>query len=298
MSGGGSGGSGTQKYEWNEALAGPWKDVLSLASNLHGKEQQQYPYQRIADINGDQQSAMNSIRTLTDQGGTPEAMAANRQLYDTSNGSYLNANPYASASNPYTGFGTQFNQVLQGGLEDIGNQYKNSTAADTTRMFNMAGAFGGSAHQNAVANNEGALAKQMGQYTAGMTNDQFNRSAGLEESALNRGASAFEGERGRMMGAVPGAQNTQNMFLQGANARMGVGDINRSYDQDQLNQYYNDWQTQQQYPYTQLDYLTGILSRAQGGVAPNVTTQQSGYAASPYSQILGAGLLGYGALSK
>jgi hypothetical protein len=65
-----------------------------------------------------------------------------------------------------------------------------------------------------------------------------------------------------------------------------------------MNQYYNDWQTQQQYPYTQLDYLTGILSRAQGGVAPNVTTQQSGYAASPYSQILGAGLLGYGALSK
>jgi hypothetical protein len=267
---------------------------LNDANAIQHQGYQPYQYQRIADINPDQQSAMNSIRQFTDQGGTPEAMAANRQLYDTSNGSYLNANPYASASNPYSGFGSQFNTVLNNGLEDIRNQYQQGTAADTTRMFNMAGAFGGSAHQNAMANNESALAKQMGNYTAGMQNDQFNRSAGLQESALNRGSGAFEDERNRMMGAVPGAQNTQNMFLQGANARMGVGDINRSYDQDQLNQYYNDWQAQQNYPQSQLDYYTGILSRAQGGMSPNSTTTQSGYAASPYSQVLGAGLAAYG----
>jgi hypothetical protein len=43
-----------------------------------------------------------------------------------------------------------------------------------------------------------------------------------------------------------------------------------------------------------LDYLTGIMSRAQGGVSPNSSFTQSGYTASPYSQIIGAGLLGYG----
>jgi hypothetical protein len=99
-----------------------------------------------------------------------------------------------------------------------------------------------------------------------------------------------------MVGSVGAGQNAQNLALQGANARMGIGDIQRGYGQDQLNQYYNDWQEQQQYPYKQLDMYSGLLGRAQGGVSPNVTTTQSGYAASPYSQILGAGLLGYGML--
>jgi hypothetical protein len=86
----------------------------------------------------------------------------------------------------------------------------------------------------------------------------------------------------------------QQNFFQGLNQLMGLGDVQRGYQQDQYNQAYNDFQTQQQYPYTQLDYLTGLLGRAQGGVSPNVTTTSSGYQASPYSQILGAGLLGYG----
>jgi hypothetical protein len=294
VSGGGSGGSGTQKYEWNDQMKQPWMDVLKNATDLHGQAYNPYPYQRIAGMNSDQTDAMDFIRNFTDTGGMPVTQAANQQTQDTLEGNYLDSNPYASASNPYSGFGSQFNTVLQGGLGDIADAYKNGTSAETTRLMNNAGVFGGSAHQNAVANNEGALAKQMGQYVAGMTNDQYNRSAGLAESGLQRGASAYEGERGRMVGSVGAGQNAQNLALQGANARMGIGDIQRGFSQDQLNQYYNDWQTQQQYPYQQLDYLSGILGRAQGGVSPNVTSTQSGYAASPYSQILGAGLLGYG----
>ena len=298
MSFGGGGPSGETTYKWNDDMAGPWRDVLKLGSDLHGRDYTPYPYQRIAGINNDQQASMNVIRQMTDAGGLPVTQAANNQTQSTLEGDYLNSNPYANASNPYSGFGSQFQNVLRSGLEDIGNQYKNTTSADTTRLMNHAGAFGGSAHQNAVANNEAGLAKQMGNYVAGMTNDQFNRSAGLQEGALNRGAGAYEGERGRMMGAVGAGQDAQNLFFQGANARMGIGDINRSFDQDSLNQYYNNWQELQQHPYRQLDYLTGILSRAQGGVSPNSTATQSGYAASPYSQLLGAGLLGYGMMGQ
>lgn len=294
MSGGGSGGQGTQKYEWNDQMKPYWEQALAQGQGLSQTPYNPYPYQRIAGMNGDQTQSMNVIRQMTDAGGLPVTQAANQQTQDTLEGNYLDSNPYAKASNPYSGFGSQFNTVLQNGLQDMGNAYQQGTSAETTRLMNNAGVFGGSAHQTAVANNENALAKQMGNYVSGMTNDQYNRSAGLAESGLSRGSSAFEDERNRMMQGVQGGQNAQNLFFQGANARMGIGDIQRGYQQDQYNQAYNDYQTQQQYPYGQLDYLTGILGRAQGGVSPNSTTQTSGYAASPYSQILGAGLLGYG----
>jgi hypothetical protein len=164
-------------------------------------------------------------------------------------------------------------------------------------MFNLAGAFGGSAHQQAMANNENALGKQLSQYTAGMQNDQYNRSAQLAESGLNRGSQAFQNERNRQISALSPTQSEQALALQRENALMGIGDINRSFNQDQINQNYQDYQNQQNQPFTMLDYLTGIMSRAQGGVSPNSSFTQSGYTASPYSQILGAGLLGYGLMS-
>lgn len=298
MSGGGSGGSGTQKYEWNPAMEKEWGRALGYNSALLDKPYQQYQGQRIAPLNQNQNEALNFGSSVVKNGGLPVTSAANSQAQDTLNDTYLTGNmqnPYASASNPYSGFGSQFQNVLRGGLEDIGNAYKNTTAADTTRMFNQAGAFGGSAHTNAVANNEGALAKQMGNYVAGMTNDQFNRSAGLEDARLNRGTGAYEGERGRQMGAMGQGTAAQNNFFQGIQQLMGYGDIQRGYQQDLYNQNYADWQDQQNYPNKLLDYYTGILGRAQGGISPNMTTTTGGYQASPYSQILGAGLLGYGA---
>jgi hypothetical protein len=99
-----------------------------------------------------------------------------------------------------------------------------------------------------------------------------------------------------MVGAIGAGNDQQALGLERANANLGIGDAQRSYQQDLLNQGYSDWSDQQNQQYKMLDYLTGILGRAQGGVSPNMTTTQSGYQASPYSQILGAGLLGYGAM--
>lgn len=97
-----------------------------------------------------------------------------------------------------------------------------------------------------------------------------------------------------MLGAAPAAQNEQNLALQRYNALMGIGDVQRGYNQDLLNQGFNDWQQEQQHPYQQMDWLTGLFSRAQGGMSPNSSFSQSGYSASPFSQVLGAGLLGKG----
>lgn len=303
--GGGAGGSGEQKYMWNDRLEPYWNEVLGQANYFTGlgmgggpkKEFERYPGERIAGINSDQGAAMGAIRDYVSDPRQSLYGVGNQEFAKTMQGNYLTgagANPF-SAPNAYEGDSPQFRKTMQTGLEDITNAYKQGTAADTTRMFNMAGAFGGSAHQNAVANNEAGLGKTLGNYSDQMLNKQYDRSAGLNESYLNRGSGNYEGERGRMMGAGQASQNDQNLTLQRYNALMGVGDIGRGFTQDQMNLGYQDWQDQQNWSMKQLENMTNIMSRAQGGVSPSMSQTNPGYSASPFSQLLGAGLLGYGA---
>lgn len=294
---GGGGASGDTKYNWNDTLQPKWQDLLASAENkAYNNVYQQYPGQRIAMLDPHQSSAIAGIERMTTAGGTAPAIAANNQAESTLRDLYLTGagkNPYAAQTNAYSGFGPTFGNVLGTGLSDITDAYQKGTAADTTRMFNLSGAFGGSAHQNAVANNEAGLGKTLNNYATGMLNDQYNRSAGLEDARLGRAASAYEGERGRQMGAIAPGQNANNMYLQGTSALMGAGDALRGLNQDYLNQAYNDWQQSRNQDFQNADWLSGIYSRAQGGMSPNSTFTQAGYQASPFSSLLGAGLAGY-----
>ncbi|HEY6028803.1 MAG TPA: hypothetical protein VIV09_18080 [Pseudolabrys sp.] len=311
---------------WGKALtdpngAGAYQQYFGPNPNVYGSQlfnvSSNDPTHRIANLTPDQQLAMQYGEGLVNTSSNPVPVMndTRSQLDATLRGQYLSgpgANPYGSTANSaesmgnsYTGFSPAFNQTLQTGLNDMGTAYQNSTAADTNRMFNLAGAYGGSAYQNAVGINQNTLAKQMRDYTASMQNDQYTRSANLEqqriqninnaqEAQLSRGNSDFEAERQRQLAAVSGGQNEQGLALQRQQDLMGIGDAQRGYNQDQLNQAYGDWQAQQNRQFQMLDYLSGILGRAQGGISPNMTTTQTGYGASPLSQVVGAGLLGYG----
>jgi hypothetical protein len=316
--GGGAGGSGTQKYEWNDNIAPFWQQSLDLGNALRQQPQQTYhgqvgqfgqnynggmtqAGQKISDLTSDQQNAMNNIRAYTSDPtyGVKDPNGAQNAGIDqetkTLNGGYLNSDPYASATNPYGGMNSQyFQSTLDNGLNDMSRAYQQGTAADTTRMFNQAGAFGGSAYANAVGNNQNALAHQMGEYVGNMQNDQYNRSANLVQQQNQLGSQAYQNERQRQMGAVGSAQGEQGLALQRANAQMGIGDVTRGYNQDLINQNLNDFQTQQQYPFQMADWFSGLLGRAQGGMSPNMTFSPASYQASPFSSVLGAGLLGYG----
>jgi len=324
--GGGSGGSGTQQYNWNDTLAPYWADSLAWAKGLtdptgvgayhqytgpnpavYGNSlfgiSQNDPTHRIADLTPDQTAAMNNISlygldpTYGVQDPNQAQNAGINQEQSTLQGSYLQSDPYATASNPYGGMNSPyFNQTMQDGLDQMAKSYELGTAADTTRQMNLAGVLGGSANQNAVAANENTLANQMKQYVTGMQNDQYNRSADLASQDLSRGSTAYQDERNRMIQTLTPTQNEQGLALQRENAVLGVGDAQRSYNQDLLNQAYGDYQSQQNRQYQMLDYLSGILGRAQGGVSTNMQYTTPGYQASPFSQIIGAGLLGYGAL--
>jgi hypothetical protein len=326
MSTSGGSNAATSMGQWSDSIAPFWANALSWGQGLtqqtnpdgspgfgqykpytgatqglrdnNGQWFASNPGQRIAGLTGDQLAAAGNTTTFLNQLKNPyEAVnSAIDQTTGTLNGDYLSgskANPYASAENPYSGFGPYFDNVEKSGMNDITNAYNQGTAADTTRMFNLSGAFGGSAHQNAVANNQAALGKTLSNYDQQMRNDQYNRSAQLQEQGYNRGSQNFQNERGNQMNMVGAGNGQQGLALQRAQAQMGIGDMFRGYNQDLLNQGYGDFTDQSNQQYKMLDIMSGLLGRASGGMSPSFTQTSSGYSASPYSQLIGAGLLGH-----
>lgn len=300
MSGGGSGGSGTQRYEWNDDMKPRWNNALEQAIKLRETPYTAYPDKRLADLNDDQLDAMSNIRQLAGSQGPLATQYASAQTQDTLGDKYLTgtkADPYANAANEYAGMDSPyFKETLNAGLDEITSKYKEATAPDTAAGFAMSGTLGGGDYQRMVARNEEGLAKQLGQYSSGMRNDQYNRSAGLDESFLQRGSGAFQNERQRQLGAVGAGQNDQALAFERQRQLMGAGDVRNQYDQKFLDILFNNWQEAQNHPFKMADFYSGMLSRAQGGMSPNMTFNPAGTGASIGSQILGAGLAGYGLL--
>lgn len=289
-------------------------------SNPNGTGNLADPTGRIAPLSGLQNEAIGYITEMNRQSTSPtDAMnAARSQIEGTLGGKYLgdygsnpNANMFAGlnvpAMNPYIGGnqykgeGPAFNAMLQDTLGDITNAYKQGTSADTTRLFNLSGAFGGSAHQNAVANNEAALGKTLSQTANQMRSDQFNRSAGLQENEINRGFqnftggidrgfNAYENERGRQMQGIGYGQNEQGLAFERGNQLMNAGTMQRDYLQSLFGQDYSDWADNQNTPWQAINQLAGLYSQSLGGGGMNqLTYGDSSSRAAPW---LGAALAG------
>ena len=98
-----------------------------------------------------------------------------------------NAKQLTAGSNAYAGMDSPYYQsLINKGAKDITKAYQQGTQANTTKMMNMAGIFGGGAHVAAEKNNQEALATSLGDYMANMGNTQYDRSANLAESDIGR----------------------------------------------------------------------------------------------------------------
>lgn len=316
MSGGG-GQSGETRYNWNPFMENMWaggngnSGLLNRAVDTLNSPYQQYGGDRVAGINWDQEQAINSIRHTALGGGAPDTAAGRNAAMELARGPQgRNQNPWAESAitpgrNAYSGMDSPyFQSMLDSGVDDIVKGYERGTSADTTRMFNLAGAFGGSAHQNAIKNNEETLGKTLNNYVNTARQGQFDRSAGLEESAIGRdlqaqqfdkniGFSGYESALQRQLGAIPLAFQGQSLAFDAARNLMGAGDFQRSYDQSLLDQQYGDWQQSQNWERNNINWLANLLSQAQGGTG--VTTQMGGYQGiNPGAGILGAAALGRG----
>lgn len=155
-------------------------------------------------------------------------------------GEYLNSNPYIDAN---------VNRALRG----ITDQYKTSTMPSTMAQFQRAGAFGGSAHQEALARQEQGLGQALGDTAAQMYGANYAQ------------------ERQNQLGAMGMADRYANADYQDAMALMQVGDARQrqtqaglDYDRSQFDQAWN-------YPYQQMNFMQGLISGSpyQTSTGPN-----------------------------
>ena len=285
-SGGGGGGTQGIKTEWNDVIGSYYGGrpdatgqngggVLGWAAAEAAKPYQQYGGPRIADRNMDQYTSAQRVRDMARTGGPYETQIARQAAGTIAAGGGIQANPFMG-DNPY------FRQSLQAGLEDITNAYKKGTAADTAARFASAGVYGGGANQNAVANNEDALARNLSRTANEAYQQQFDRSGNLYEAGLNR-----------QMSAIPLAFQGQGLQTDLNNQLMGIGNWEQGTQQKYLDQAYGDWTNAQNWSRNNIDWLLSKL----GGAAGNTGTQTQfgGYQGPNYgSQALGLGLLGRG----
>lgn len=248
-------------------MSGGGKD--QTVTNVSGPPEWLRPYWE-ANVVGGQQLARRPLQLYSGTGVagfTPEQLAgqemvvnralggnqlvgqAESEIGKTISGQYLNANPY-------------LDQSVNRALSRITDQYKTSTLPSTMAQFQRAGAFGGSAHQEALARQEQGLGDA------------------LSDTASQMYGANYAQERQNQLSAIGMADRYGNADYQDAMALMQVGDL-RQRQMQQLadydrSQYDRAWD----YPYQQLNFMQGLVSgspyQTQTGPNPNYVSPQQG----------------------
>ena len=287
MGGGGGENNTVSEFKPPEYTQNLWEQYVNNAGQLTQGAMPRYQGQTVAPMNQSQMTAANMLQNLA-VNGTPTGAAANTMLYNTLQGAF--DDPYATTLNPYSGMNPYMDQVINASNQKITDAYKLGTAAQLDRAHALSRTMGSSGQQEAQQRNEQALAEGLAANTQGLLSQQFNANAGLAENQLNRASGAVQAERARQMQAAGMGGNQQMNDLQAIQALMGVGDVQRNYQQDLLNAGAADWWNWMQSPYLQQDVLGGALTRASGGAG--TTSSQIMGGANPLQSMMGLGLLG------
>lgn len=236
-------------------------------------------------------------------------------------------NGVKAGRNTYEGFSPEYKSFKASAMDDVVGAYQRGTAAQTDSMMNRTGAFGAGAHLAQISANENNLARNLARQSSEMDFGQWDRSAGLQdaylnrdmqgqttnfgqnaqmaEAALNRGMQSqtndlnrasqyWDSERNRQTGALQNAIAGHQSDLTDAQRLIGIGDVQRQYQQDMLNQQKNNYNQWQNFPFEMIDKYSNLIARASGNYGTNTATTQQNYQTNPYAALVGGGLLGAG----
>ena len=191
-----------------------WQQYLSGLNNTLGQNPiTPYGGPTVAPWNAYQNTAANMQYQFATN-GTPTGNAANAAIQNQTQGAM---NPYATGTNPYQGQQNAYtgqtvgqtnnpyigqtnayagdNPYLQSVIDssnaDISKAYAQGIGAQTDAAFNQAGAYGGSAYQNQVANNQDMLAKNLAANTSNLRYNNYLNSGQLAGQDLSRNTAAY-----------------------------------------------------------------------------------------------------------
>ena len=103
-------------------------------------------------------------------------------------------NRFLDENNPYLG------QVIDNTLGDVTRAFNLQQAPQQLAQFAMGGAFGGSAHLQAMGESQRALAQELGRTATGLRSDDFNARRQLAESEADRITNTRLADLGRNAG--------------------------------------------------------------------------------------------------
>lgn len=251
-------------------------------------------------------------------GGSPAGNMANAAITAQASGAIVNPyatlqNPWegqqnsvAGQTNPYAGDNPYLQQQIDATAGDMAKYYSQGIAAQTDGAFNQAGAFGGSAYQNQVNNNQDTFAKNLGSTIGGLRyNNYLNsgqlaqndlarnasisgqdlaRNSGLAGDTLNRATGAFQNQSQNQLQAAQLGLQSQGVDLNAINNLYNMGSAQQGYTQNVLNGAQNQYSQQQQAPFVPLDIMGNSLSRIPGGTT---TSSVGGTQGSPALNAIG-----------
>lgn len=232
------------------------ESLMQRAGALSNTGYSPYPGQQVADLNSLQNQGLQMTASRAIQ-GSPLMNESQSQLTATARGDYLD---------PST------NPAWAPMAQSITDAYSKGTAAQTDAAFARSGAYGGSAYRDQTQTNQKALG----------------------DSLATASGNLYNSERLNQLRATGQAPEMATADFQNAQALLGVGDTYRQNTQEGLNQQYQTWLQQQQWPYQNLDVLSNAIRTSMGGGGSSTTTQPDPYRSNPTAGALGGGLLGYG----
>jgi len=316
----------TELPAWAQPYA---TQLLQRSANLSNQPVPQYTGDMVAGLSPTTQQGLSGLNTAA--GGAQGISNVASQYYQSlvgGNGAQI-TNPYAGnvqATNASSVYANPANNPYLASTVDAANKritdaYSNVTAPTTLAQFRNAGAFGGSAQDQATGTQEKQLADSLSANTSGMYNSAYNTAAGIDANLQSQNAQAANTVNlaNQSVGtSANNAYNTQNSsnyysnigaILQslqgatGANTAAGTaagnqvtgGQVQQQNSQDALNAAYQNWYNQVNAPYTQLSTLSSGLSGALGsGTGISTSSQQAG-SGSSLATLLGLGATGIGA---
>lgn len=327
-SGGGSGGSTTTTQnlpDWAQPYA---QQLLQRGSDLSNTTQPTYTGQTTAGLSDSQNAGIGNLNQAASNAGNLAQQGQQfASQYANGSGPQI-SNPYTgnvTASNAASSFADPANNPYLASSVAASNQaitqaYNNSTAPQTLAQFRNAGAFGGSAQQQATANNEYQLGNALSNNTANMYNSAYNTAAGVasqnaaQQNAVNLSNQAIGTNANNAYNQNVSSNYFNNGYLgnqalntaSGLNSAYGTaagnqltgGAVQQQNSQDQLNAAYQQWYNQVNQPYSQLSTLSSALSGALGSGAGTSVTQQNAGSGNSLATLLGLGQLGVGAYSS
>ncbi|TEA78638.1 hypothetical protein [Allopusillimonas ginsengisoli] len=291
MAGGGGPKNVTQttKQEVSPQLAPYLAPFMQQASSVAMRPYESYGGDRIAGFTPDQQAGFQMARDQAQLGqkGIAGAMGG---LNDTISGQYLNRDPGTNAllgmDNPY------LQSAIDSAQGDVKRQFENSVFNNTDATMARAGAFGGSAWQQAQSENARQMSNELGRVSNDMRMADYGLQAQLGESDLNRRQGAFDSERGRQLAAAGMMPGLNAAGYQNSQALLGIGGAQQAMNQGGLDVKYNDWLNKQNYPNQQLDVMGNAIRTLMGGGGTQTSTAPNPNQTNSIAGALGGALGG------